>query len=65
MPHWAAMSPLQTPICGIHSDVCYHPCGFYIVHAEQVTDLPPMFLHIAWELILAWGREDDSLQEGC
>lgn len=43
----------------------YHPCGFQIAHAEQVTDLPPVFLHIAWELILAWGREDDSLQEGC
>lgn len=57
-PHCAMMSSLQTHICHL-LPVWVADC------AEQVTNFPPMFLHIAWELILAWGREDDSLQGGC
>lgn len=57
-PHCAMMSSLQTHIC--------HLFPVWVVDcAEQVTNFPPMFLHIAWELILAWGREDVSLQGGC
>lgn len=63
-PHWAAVLSIEILNYFIHSAIC---ClyQFKTVHAEQVTDFPSMFLHIAWELILACRREDDSLEGGC
>ena len=61
---------LGCDVISANSSLCQSFCQLLpmrveIVHAEQVTDFPPVFLHIAWVLILAWGSEADSLRGGC
>lgn len=61
---------LGRDVISANSSLCQSFCQLLpmraeIVHAEQVTDFPPVFLHIAWVLILAWGSQADSLRGGC